>query len=178
MRRSVLGWLLIPVLLAGGLVGGILARRGDADKPRARTFGEPGSRAFIESALRVILPPGATNITVAEEGEGASYRVLARFDLPPLEFPAVLEQNEMLPPAAALKEDDVLLEAIREAGDPHTRQWWQPDQLQGARCDVRAGRRNRGPGVVAWRVYVCAGQVDGGYMRVYVAMDEEPGAGK
>ena len=180
MRRPVLGWLLIVVLLAGGLVGGILARRGDEDKnkSRSRTFGEPGSRAFIESELSLVLPPKATNITAAEEGEGSSYRVLARFDVPPLEFPGVLEQNSMLPSANELKEDDALLEAIRSAGDPPARSWWQPDQLHGPRCGVRAGRRNRGPGVVAWRAHVCAGQAEGGYVRVYVAMDEEPGAGK
>jgi hypothetical protein len=178
MRRPVLGWLLILVLLAGGLVAGVLVRRESGTGRRVRTFAEPGSRAFIETSLRVILPATATNVTAAEDGEGASYRVLARFDVPPLEFPGVLEQNAMLPAAAELKEDEGSLEAIRVAGDPQTRAWWQPELLQGARCGVRAGRRNRGPGAVAWRVQVCAGEAEGGYTRVYLAMDEEPGAGR
>jgi hypothetical protein len=177
MRRTLLAWIVILSLLCGGLVVGYRLQRGTRGATQARSFAERGARSFIQSSLNVILPPGATEISAAEESAGSTYRVLARFDVPPLELPSLLQQNAMLPGAGELKEDDALLQWIASAGDPARRPWWQPDGLKNARCGQRAGRRNQGTAVVAWRVGVCAG-AGGGYARIYVVMEEEPGVGK
>ena len=173
MKRPVLGTITILVLLCGGLYVGYTLRHGGAGRPVSRAYADSGARAFIEKALRIIVPYEAREVLAAEEGAGGSHSVLARFDLPPRELDSVLRQNETLPQATELKEDAAVLERMATLADAGKRPWWQPQRLSGAQCALRVGRRTAGSSIVTSTIYVCAGTGEAGDMRVYVALVEE-----
>jgi hypothetical protein len=175
MRRSLVATCAILLLLGGLWFIGYRYQRRAADAVQMRSFADQGARSFIQTSLNLILAEKAGEIYAVEESAGATYRVLARFDVPPLELPSVLQRNAMLPGAGELKEDDATAQWIASAGDPGAREWWRPDALKGARCGQRSGRRRQGTAAaVDWRVGVCAGAGGGGYTRVYVVLEEGP----
>jgi hypothetical protein len=181
MKRPVIGTIVILALLAGGLYLGFTYRAPATDA--TRNSSGPAARAAIQASLDLMLPPTANAVQCHEQDVERAKRVYARFDVPSVELPELLEQAPIFPKVAELKPNAELVTAMAGQSDPVKRPWWDLAQAAAPSSDgmeagvtaaQRSGRRNAAPAVLKWRVQMAAMPFGPGVTRVYVAFTEEP----
>jgi hypothetical protein len=173
MNRPVVGTLSILALLGGGLYFAWSYKDKPVFEPGQNSYEGAAARSAIQAWLELPLPASASDVHTSMEEIGRTKVVYARFDVPPVELPALFDQGSRFPEAAKLVADASLVQAMGSLGDP-MRPWWQVDQLTDATAAQKSGKRNVAPAALKWRVQVCAGTAAGGMTRVYIAFSEEP----
>lgn len=174
MKRPVLGTISILVLLAGGLYLGLYQFR-DRVEDNARAYSGAAARSAIQSSLELLVPPTAGNVYCQQEDVERTKLVFARFDLPTLEAPALLDQRPIFPAYTELKADPATARAMSALADRAERPWWDlPPEPRETVCGQKSGKRNAAPAVLKWRVQVAATAISPSTSRVYIAFAEEP----
>ena len=195
MKRPVVGSIALVLILAGGLyLAWQYKDRVREDGTRA-TSGA-AARSAIQASFGIILPATASGVYCYEEDLEKTKMAFARFDIPTIDLPTILDQRRdgdlAFPMASDLKVDGETLGQMGAQRDAR-RPWWNVDRtdsgagsgasadsrtLRNPTCAQKLGVRNSGSAQLRWRVQVCAGDLDSMTSRVYIAFSEEPTAGQ
>ncbi|HSI34547.1 MAG: hypothetical protein ACAI43_20390 [Phycisphaerae bacterium] len=188
MKHPVLGTLALLAILAGGLYAAWWYKGQPLEMGGTRATQGAGARSALQASMGLILPPSASDVYAYEEEAERTKLVFARFDIPAVDLPALLDQRRdaelTFPSAADLKADADVLGQMGAQRDAR-RAWWNVDGAEAAsgtgavrtprnfRCAQKMGQRNSGVAKIRWRVQVCAGDLDAMTSRVFIAFSEE-----
>jgi hypothetical protein len=178
MKRPVIGTISILVLLAVGLYLGLYRFR-DRVEDGARAYSGAAARSAIQSSLELLVPPTAGNVYCQQEDVERTKLVFARFDIPTIDLPALLDQRPTFPAYGDLKADPATARAMAALVEPGGRPWWDLNlEAKELASGQRSGKRNAAPALLKWRVQVAALPISPSTSRVYIAFAEEPAEGK
>jgi hypothetical protein len=182
MKRPVLGTISILLLLAVGLYLGLYQFRdrvpgGTAGTDGNRSYSGAAARSAIQANLDLIVPATAGTVYCQDEDLERTKLVFARFDVPTIDLPSLLDQRPIFPAYADLKPDPVITRAMAAQADATQRPWWDlKPEAKETLAGHKSGKRNAAPAVLKWRIQVAAIPLPGGASRVYIAFSEEPAA--